>query len=74
MINKLRHWLERFQLSETIILWGLALLVGLTTGIGVWLFKLLIDLIHQVEQTNLETWLTSMVIKIVTAPRITSAP
>ncbi|MFZ2095617.1 MAG: chloride channel protein [Anaerolineales bacterium] len=45
----IRHWYERFQLSETIILWGLAVVVGLTTGVGVWLFKQLINLIHLAE-------------------------
>jgi CIC family chloride channel protein len=59
LINFLR-WFERFQLSETIILWGLALVVGLTTGVGVWLFKLLIDLIHSLEYTNLGSVITKV--------------
>ena len=54
------HWLERFQLSETIILWGLAAIVGLTTGVGVWLFKLLISYIHKAEYTNLGDFLSSL--------------
>jgi CIC family chloride channel protein len=57
---KVRNWLGRFQLSENIILWGLAFLVGLTTGVGVWLFKLLINLIHAIEYTGLGTWLTTV--------------
>ena len=35
-----------FQPSKSVVLVGIALLVGLTTGIGVWLFKRLIDLLH----------------------------
>jgi chloride channel protein, CIC family len=58
-MNKIRYWLGHIQVSETILLWGLALLVGLTTGIGVWLFKFLIDLFHQVEYTDIGSWLTS---------------
>jgi len=42
MINFSR-WLERLHISETIILWSLAAVVGLTTAAGVWLFKRLID-------------------------------
>jgi CIC family chloride channel protein len=55
-----RHWLERFQLSETIILWGLAAIVGLSTGVGVWLFKLLIKYINRVEYTGLGNLLSSL--------------
>jgi CIC family chloride channel protein len=54
------HWLERFQLSETIILWGLAAVVGLTTGVGVWLFKQLIILIHVAEYSWLGKTLSSL--------------
>ncbi len=59
-MNRIRTWLEHFQLSENIILWGLALLVGLTTGVGVWLFKLLINEIHTIEYSGLGNWLTSI--------------
>ena len=34
---------KHFQLSESVILGGLAIIVGLTSGAGVWLFKWLID-------------------------------
>lgn len=37
-------WLDRLQPSEAVVLGGAALLVGLTSGAGVWLFKRLIDL------------------------------
>ena len=42
--TKLPQWLGHIQLYEAIILWGLALLLGLVTGVGVWLFKQLIVL------------------------------
>lgn len=45
-ISKLPRRLRSMHLSETIILCRLALLVGLTTGVGMWLFEQLIDLIH----------------------------
>lgn len=37
---------DRLQPSEAVVLGGAALLVGLTSGAGVWLFKRLIDLAH----------------------------
>lgn len=46
--------LDRFQPSESVILGALALVVGLTSAAGVWLFKWLIDLVHRLafEQIN----------------------
>ncbi len=44
--RRLGRALDRFQLSETAVLGGLALAVGLLSGIGVWLFKALIALVH----------------------------
>jgi CBS domain-containing protein len=43
----LKHWLERWQPSESLVLIAIALLVGLTSGAGVWLFKWLIEITHQ---------------------------
>jgi len=40
------RFLDRFQPSESLVLGGAALLVGLLAGAGVWLFKRLIDLAH----------------------------
>lgn len=40
------HLLDRIQPSESFVLGGAALGVGLTSGAGVWLFKRLIDLAH----------------------------
>lgn len=42
----LTRWLARWQPSESVILGGAALLVGLTSGAGVWLFKQLIELAY----------------------------
>lgn len=38
--------LDRLQPSESMVLGALALIVGLTSGASVWLFKWLIDLVH----------------------------
>ncbi len=40
-------WFTRQQFSESIALAVIALLVGITSGIGVWLFKLLFSLIYK---------------------------
>ena len=48
LLNKLLLLFERGQIDETMILSIVALLVGLTSGAGVWLFKRLIDLAHLV--------------------------
>ncbi len=42
----LAYWLDRLQPSETWLLGGAALLVGLLSGLGIWLFKALIRLAH----------------------------
>ena len=42
----LLSWLERYQVSDSALLGTVALGLGLSTGIGVWLFKWLIDLSH----------------------------
>jgi chloride channel protein, CIC family len=46
MINKIIIWLERLTNSQTILVGGSAILVGLASGAGVWLFKWLIELVH----------------------------
>jgi CIC family chloride channel protein len=38
--------LDRFQPPEAVVLVGVAVVVGLASGVGVWLFKRLIDLAH----------------------------
>jgi chloride channel protein, CIC family len=40
------RWFGRISSSETVILGSVAMLVGLFTGISVWLFKALIELVH----------------------------
>jgi len=47
--------LDRFQPSESFVLGGAALLVGLLSGAGVWFFKRLIDLSHFVMADTLGT-------------------
>jgi CIC family chloride channel protein len=41
------RWLDRVQPSETVVMFALAIIVGVTTGIGVWLFKQLIVIANQ---------------------------
>ena len=43
----MQKWLNRIQPSESGIQGGAAILVGLLSGAGVWLFKQLIDLFQQ---------------------------
>jgi CIC family chloride channel protein len=47
MKEQLFHWMERITGSQTLTLGGTALLVGLGTGAGVWLFKWLIELVRE---------------------------
>lgn len=47
------RWLDRIQPSETTVMGGAAVLVGLGSGIGIWLFKRLIDLGHTVAFNGL---------------------
>ena len=57
LASNLTPWLDRLQPSESVVLGGAALLVGLTSGVGVWLFKRLIDLAHLVMFGELGTFL-----------------
>lgn len=50
-------WLDSLQPSESVVLGVAALLVGLTAGIGVWLFKQMIDWTHLVMFERLGTFL-----------------
>ena len=49
----LPRWLDRIQPSESIVLGGAALVVGLASGAGVWLFKQLIELVYHIAYENL---------------------
>jgi len=42
--NDFFRWLDRHQFSDSAILGAVALTLGLTTGIGIWLFKQMIEL------------------------------
>jgi len=53
LLASLPHWLDRWQPSESVVLGGAALVVGLTSGMGVWLFKQLIDLAHRLTYDGL---------------------
>ncbi len=44
---KWSSWSERIANSQTVLIGGLAMLVGLATGAGVWLFKYLIGLLQE---------------------------
>ncbi len=58
--SRLASWLDRLQPSESTLLGGAALLVGLLSGAGVWLFKRLIDLSHAIAFDGLGTTVTSL--------------
>ncbi len=44
--NLFTRWLDRLQPSETLVLGGAALALGVLSGLGVWAFKSLIALVH----------------------------
>ncbi len=46
-LKPLARWLDRAQPSETVVMFALALVVGVTTGAGVWLFKQLIEIANR---------------------------
>ena len=46
MKYRLVGWFDRITNSQTLTLGGSAILVGLATGAGVWLFKWLIELLR----------------------------
>ncbi|MBI3174091.1 MAG: chloride channel protein [Chloroflexi bacterium] len=54
---KLSTWFEKIMTSQTLSLGGLALLVGLTTGMGVWLFKWLIELVRGFTASLVHGWM-----------------
>jgi chloride channel protein, CIC family len=43
-LARLSRWLDHVQPSETVVMFALALIVGFTTGAGVWIFKGLIGI------------------------------
>lgn len=56
----MKRWIEHRQPSESLVLIVIALVVGLASGAGVWLFKWFIEIIHNIafEQmgTTLAQW------------------
>ena len=48
---------DRLQPSESVVLGGLAVVVGLVSAVGVWLFKQLIELIRDLSFNHLATFL-----------------
>lgn len=44
----MKRWIEHWQPSESLALIVIALVVGLASGAGVWLFKWLIEIIHKI--------------------------
>ncbi|GJQ23808.1 MAG: chloride channel protein [Planctomycetia bacterium] len=53
--GKIIRWLNRQQFSESVALAVIAILVGLVTGIGVWLFKQLFNAIYQYAFGGIDT-------------------
>ena len=53
--SKIVLWLNRQQFSESVALAVIAILVGLTSGIGVWLFKQLFNVIYQYAFEGIDT-------------------
>jgi len=54
-LNKIVLWLNRQQFSESVALAVIAILVGLTSGIGVWLFKQLFNVIYRYAFEGIDT-------------------
>ncbi|MGC1377914.1 MAG: chloride channel protein [Anaerolineales bacterium] len=61
MKHKLTNWLERLTSSQTLILGGSAIVVGLATGAGVWLFKGLIDLARGAAFGAVNGWMVALI-------------
>jgi CIC family chloride channel protein len=61
-MNKgLSRWLERITNSQTLLLGGLAMLVGLVTGVGVWLFKWLIEGVYGWAYGSVSGWRVALI-------------
>ncbi|MCF6155367.1 MAG: chloride channel protein [Candidatus Brocadia sp.] len=54
-LGKVIGWLNRQQFSESVALAVIAILVGLTSGIGVWLFKQLFNVIYRYAFEGIDT-------------------
>ena len=67
-LPRLSRWLDRVQPSESAVLGGAALIVGLMSGAGVWLFKQLIEVVHRLTfdglggaLSTISPWLMALV-------------
>lgn len=58
---KITVLIERVRNSPTLTLGGFAMLVGLATGIGIWLFKWLIELVREYAFGAVSGWLIGLV-------------
>jgi chloride channel protein, CIC family len=61
MIRKLSLWLEQISNSQTLLLGGSAVFVGLATGAGVWLFKWLIQLVSGLVYGAISGWMVALI-------------
>jgi CIC family chloride channel protein len=61
MSGKLSLWIERIANSQTLSLGGSAILVGLTTGVGIWLFKWLIEWVRGLAFGAVSGWMVMLV-------------
>ncbi|MEZ4868389.1 MAG: chloride channel protein [Caldilineaceae bacterium] len=66
--NRVVRWLNRWQPSEAVVLGGAAILVGLTSGLGIWIFEHLIEWTQKVafeivgeQLTAWSSWLIVLV-------------
>jgi chloride channel protein, CIC family len=53
LINKYASRLSNWRSNESLVLSTAAVLVGISSGVGIWVFKQLIDLFHTLSFTNL---------------------
>lgn len=68
----MKHWLDRLQPSESMVIGGVAIFIGLASGFGVWVFKRLIDLFHfaafgslGADLSTLSHWMVVLVVGII---------
>jgi CIC family chloride channel protein len=54
-------WVERIKSSQTIMLGSSAIFVGLTTGIGVWLFKWLFERVREFMFGSVHGWMVVLI-------------
>jgi chloride channel protein, CIC family len=60
LINWINKFNSRFFRIDSILFGGGAVLVGLTAGLGVWVFKRLIDIVHWAFFNYIGNWITPL--------------